>query len=95
MKVCIRPNPEGSGNWRPITLVPRIRSPASAVPRSRRAPHGLRTRPEIDDWLTPLRLVGMAFLFTAITLALTVIIEALRTQAGFLVDFYQRACRQA
>ena len=43
------------------------------------------------DWLNPLRLVGMAFLFTAITLALTVIIGTLRMQAGVLVNFYQRA----
>jgi len=43
------------------------------------------------DWLNPLRMVGMAFLFTAITLALTVIIGTLRMQAGVLVDFYQRA----
>ena len=38
------------------------------------------------DWLNPLRLVGMAFLFTAITLALTVIIGTLRTQAGMLAQ---------
>ena len=43
------------------------------------------------DWLNPLRMVGMAFLFTAITLALTVIIGTLRTQADGLVNFYQRA----
>jgi len=43
------------------------------------------------DWLNPLRMVGMAFLFTAITLALTVIIGTLRMQAGILVNFYQRA----
>ena len=43
------------------------------------------------DWLNPLRMVGMAFLFTAITLALTVIIGTLRMQAGVLVNFYQRA----
>jgi hypothetical protein len=36
------------------------------------------------DWLNPLRLVGMAFLFTGITLALTVIIGTLRTQAAML-----------
>jgi len=35
--------------------------------------------------------VGMALLFTAITLALTVIIGTLRMQAGVLVNFYQRA----
>lgn len=36
------------------------------------------------DWLNPLRLVGMAFLFTGITLALTVIIGTLHTQAAML-----------
>jgi hypothetical protein len=42
-------------------------------------------------WIAPLRMIGMAFLFTAITLALTVIIGALRMQAGMLVTFYRRA----
>jgi hypothetical protein len=41
-------------------------------------------------WLNPLRLFGMAFLFTGITLALTVIIGTLRLQAGLLVKFYQQ-----
>jgi hypothetical protein len=45
-------------------------------------------------WLNPLRLVGMAFLFTAITLALTVIIGTLRLQAKLLVGFYQQASGQ-
>jgi hypothetical protein len=36
-------------------------------------------------------MVGMAFLFTAITLALTVIIGTLRLQAGRLLKFYQQA----
>ena len=36
------------------------------------------------DWLNPLRMVGMAFLFSGITLALTVIIGTLRTQAAML-----------
>lgn len=45
------------------------------------------------NWLNPLRMVGMAFLFTAITLALTVIIGTLRLQAGMLVKFYQQASR--
>ena len=43
------------------------------------------------DWLNPLRMVGMAFLFTAITLALTVIIGTLRTQAAMLVRFLAEA----
>lgn len=42
-------------------------------------------------WLNPLRMVGMAFLFTAITLALKVIIGTLTTQAGLLAKFYQQA----
>ena len=37
------------------------------------------------DWLNPLRMIGMAFLFSGITLALTVIIGTLRTQAAMLV----------
>ena len=41
-------------------------------------------------WLNPLRMLGMAFLFTAIALALTVIIGTLRLQAGMLVKFYQQ-----
>lgn len=44
-------------------------------------------------WLNPLRMVGMAFLFTAITIALTVIIGTLRQQARLLVKFYQEAGR--
>jgi hypothetical protein len=43
------------------------------------------------QWLNPLRMVGMAFLFTAITLALTVIIDTLRAQAKLLVRFYRRS----
>ncbi len=43
------------------------------------------------DWLNPLRMVGMAFLFTAITLALTLIIGTLRTQAAMLVRFHAEA----
>jgi hypothetical protein len=45
-------------------------------------------------WLNPLRMFGMAFLFTGITLALTVIIRTLRMQAGLLVKFYQQASRK-
>ncbi len=46
------------------------------------------------EWLNPLRMVGMAFLFTAITLALTVIIGTLRLQATLLVRFYEQASRR-
>ena len=42
-------------------------------------------------WLNPLRMFGMAFLFTGVTLALTVIIGTLRKQADLLVKFYQQA----
>jgi hypothetical protein len=42
-------------------------------------------------WLNPLRMIGMAFLFTGITIALTVIIGTLRQQAGILVKFYDQA----
>jgi hypothetical protein len=44
-----------------------------------------------SSWLSPLRMVGMAFLFTAITLALTVIIGTLISQAKLLSRFYQQA----
>jgi len=46
------------------------------------------------QWLNPLRMVGMAFLFSAITVALMVIIRTLRLQAGLLVKFYQQASGQ-
>ncbi|MEE8121764.1 MAG: hypothetical protein V3T55_09560 [Anaerolineales bacterium] len=42
-------------------------------------------------WLNPLRMVGMSFLFTAITIALTVIIGTLRQQAKLLVGFFYQA----
>jgi hypothetical protein len=42
-------------------------------------------------WLAPLRMAGMALLFTGITLALAVIIGTLRSQANLLVNFYRRA----
>ncbi len=51
----------------------------------------LGTVSSFAKWLNPLRMVGMAFLFTSITLALMVIIGTLRLQAGLLVDFYQKA----
>ncbi len=43
------------------------------------------------DWLNPLRIVGMALLFTGITIALTVIINTLRLQAKMLTKFYNQA----
>lgn len=42
-------------------------------------------------WLNPLRMLGMAFLFTSIVLALKVIIGTLQLQAGLLSNFYQQA----
>jgi hypothetical protein len=42
-------------------------------------------------WLEPLRMVGMAFLFSGITLALTVIISTLTMQSKMLSHFYQEA----
>lgn len=42
-------------------------------------------------WLNPLRMIGMAFLFTAITVALTVIIGTLRMQTKMLGDLVQKA----
>jgi len=45
-------------------------------------------------WLNPLRMVGMAFLFTAVTLALKVIIDTLKLQSGMLSKFYQQASNQ-
>ncbi len=42
-------------------------------------------------WLNPLRMIGMAFLFTAITVALTVIIGTLRMQTNLLTGLVQKA----
>lgn len=42
-------------------------------------------------WLNPLRMIGMAFLFTAITVALTVIIGKLRIQTKMLGGLVQKA----
>lgn len=42
-------------------------------------------------WLNPLRMIGMAFLFTAITIALTVIIGTLRIQTKLLGGLVQKA----
>ncbi len=42
-------------------------------------------------WLDPARMVGMALLFTAITIALTVIVKTLRVQAMLLTKFYDSA----
>ncbi len=46
-------------------------------------------------WLNPLRLAGMAFLFTGITIALTVIIGTLNMQAKMLAEFARRAIKPA
>lgn len=46
-------------------------------------------------WLNPLRMVGMALLFTAISIALTVIIGTLKVQAELLIGFYNRQTGQA
>ena len=43
------------------------------------------------SWLNPVRMLGMAFLFTAITLALGVIIGTLKLQSGMLANFYEKA----
>ncbi len=42
-------------------------------------------------WLNPLRMMGMAFLFTGITIALGVIINTLKMQSGMLAAFYAKA----
>ena len=42
-------------------------------------------------WLNPLRMVGMAFLFTSIILALKVIIGTLQLQSMLLSNFYQQS----
>jgi hypothetical protein len=42
-------------------------------------------------WLNPLRMIGMGFLFTAITVALTVIIGTLRMQTKLLNGLVQKA----
>jgi len=41
-------------------------------------------------WLNPLRMMGMAFLFSGITVALTVILNSLRVQSKSLVGFYEK-----
>lgn len=46
-------------------------------------------------WLEPTRMLGMAFLFTGITLALTVIIKTLKLQAKLLVNLYRRVTQAA
>ena len=51
----------------------------------------LGTVSSFAEWLNPLRITGMAFLFTAITVALTVIIGSLRNQAELLIGFFYRA----
>jgi len=42
-------------------------------------------------WLNPLRMLGMAFLFTAITVSITVIIGTLRMQTKLLNGLVQKA----
>lgn len=44
-------------------------------------------------WLNPLRMTGMAFIFTGILLALTVIIGTLRLQSMMLSRFYEQASK--
>jgi hypothetical protein len=51
----------------------------------------LETVSSFAKWLNPLRMLGMAFLFTAITVALTVIIGTLQGQAKLLIGFFNRA----
>ncbi len=51
----------------------------------------LETVSSFAKWLNPLRVTGMAFLFTAITVALTVIIGALKSQSELLIGFFNRA----
>jgi hypothetical protein len=51
----------------------------------------LETVSSFARWLNPLRMVGMAFLFSGITIALTVIIGTLRGQAQLLIGFFNRA----
>ena len=51
----------------------------------------LETVSSFAKWLNPLRLTGMAFLFTGITIALMVIIGTLKGQADLLIGFFNRA----
>ena len=46
---------------------------------------------QYKEWIGPLRFLGMAMLFLAITIALTVIIDTLRKQNGYLADFQRDA----
>lgn len=46
---------------------------------------------QYKHWIGPLRFLGMAMLFLAITIALTVIIDTLRKQNGYLADFQRNA----
>lgn len=50
-----------------------------------------RTVRSFSAWLNPLRMFGMAFLFTGITISLTVIIGTLVMQAKMLSRFYGEA----
>jgi hypothetical protein len=51
----------------------------------------LGTVSSFAKWLNPVRMVGMAMLFSGITIALTVIIGTLRKQAELLIGFYNQA----
>jgi hypothetical protein len=44
----------------------------------------------INAWLTPLKFVGMALLFSSIALALVTIVKVLRFQASRLVEVAQQ-----
>jgi hypothetical protein len=50
-----------------------------------------QTVSSFSSWVNPLRMVGMAFLFTGITIALSVIIGTLVMQSKMLSRFYQEA----
>lgn len=53
----------------------------------------LATLSSYRSWLNPLRMTGMAMLFTAITVALSVIIGILKMQSGMLANFYKQASK--
>ena len=44
----------------------------------------------VQAWLTPLRFVGMALLFSGIALALVTIVRVLRWESGRLVDLVEQ-----
>lgn len=55
----------------------------------------LGTVSSFSFWLAPLQMVGMAFLFTGVVIALTVIITTLRSQNILLTDFANAARHRA